>query len=88
MFDWLFGKKSGPIKKTVFIPNLVIEAFSADRPDGTAQVNPAGAAVIRISATKKGGKIWLDKDVAAHELQHLCAVMDPEFGQPDNNIVG
>ena len=87
MFEWLFSKKE-KVKKTVFIPNLVLEAFSSDRPDGTCQADPTGAAVIRISATKKDGKIWLDKDVAAHEIQHLCAEMDPEFGQPDENIVG
>ena len=73
MFDWPWRKKSDPIKKVVFIPNLVIEAFSSDRPDGTSQTNPTGAAVIRISAARIGGKIWLNGDVAAHELQHLCA---------------
>ena len=87
MFEWLFPKRE-EFKKTVFIQNLVIEAFSSGRPDGTCQADPTGAAVIRISATKKDGKIWLDKDVAAHEIQHLCAEMDPEFGQPDENIVG
>lgn len=80
-----------PFKKGVYIERLIIEAFSSDQPDGSAQgERPNVAGVMRISATKdSSGKIWLDgwQTPSGHELQHLCASEDPEFAQPDNNII-
>jgi hypothetical protein len=73
-----------PFKKGVYIERLIIEAMSADEPTGSATKG-----MLRISATKdETGKIWLDKDVAWHELQHLCAIEDDAFGRPDQNIIG
>jgi hypothetical protein len=81
---WFFNKpKTEPFRKGIYIERLIIETMSADKPTGSATKG-----IIKISATKdKDGKIWLDKDVAWHELQHLCASEDKEFGQPDENII-
>lgn len=87
MLECLFGKKEEPFKKSIYIANLVIEAFSSDKPDGTCQADPIGAVVLRISASIKDGKIWLDKDVAWHELQHMMAEFDSAFGKPDDNKI-
>lgn len=87
MLEWLFGKKEPPMKKVVYVQNLVIEAMESGRPKGSSQTNPTGAAILRTSAITKGGKLWIDYEVAGHELQHILAGMDPDFGQPDESVI-
>lgn len=87
-FDFLFPKKES-FEKSVYVQNLVIVVYSDDKPSGTTQVNPTGAAVVRISGKMIHGKIWVDgwETPAGHELQHLLSELDTAFGRFDEEPI-
>jgi hypothetical protein len=78
--------------KTVLIPNLSVTIYSAEKETGWSakwETIPGRPPTfeMRISGKMIDGKIVMDKLVAAHEIQHLLNIENPEFANPDKDRV-
>ena len=66
--------------KTVLLPETKVHVFGPSQPTGWAKRGE-----IMVSGKIVNGTVFMDKDVAWHELQHVMNIENPEFANPDKD---